>query len=297
LRWCLRPIQRQQDRSVCLSSAGGVSWSPQQSLRAEEGGSPIHILTGLFLVCLAVTLTVSGLVLVQRLVPIGVRQQHNDVAGFIYAVLGVAYAVLLGLVLIAVWEQWDAAKITADDEASEVAEVFWIAHRLPQPQGRHIQELTRSYARVVVNEEWPLMEQGKASPKAWDLLDEMRDSIQRLDPSTDAQQVLYDQGLERVHQLADARRERLLEAQEGIPSILWVVLLVGGVVVVGFTYLFGLENNTTHVLMVTALALVICLSLFTIAALNYAYRGDVRVGPDAFEQVLGRFESSDLSDL
>ena len=242
-------------------------------------------------------LAVGGLSLVQRLVPIELRQQHNDVAGFIYAVLGVAYAVLMGLILIAVWEQWEAAKITADDEANEVAEVFWVAHRLPQPEGRHIQELARSYAQVVVEEEWPLMAQGKVSPKAWDLLDEMRGSIQGLDPSTDAQQVLYDQGLERVHDLSDARGERLLEVKEGVPGILWVVLLVGGVVTVGFTYLFGLDNTTTHMLMVAALTLVISLTLFTVAALDYPFRGDVRVGPDAFEQVLGRFESSKLSDL
>jgi hypothetical protein len=241
-------------------------------------------------------LAVGGLSLVQRLVPIELRQQHNDVAGFIYAVLGVAYAVLMGLILIAVWEQWEAAKITADDEASEVAEVFWLAHRLPQPEGRHIQELARSYAQVVVEEEWPLMAQGKASPKAWDLLDEMRGSIQGLDPSTDAQQVLYDQGLERVHDLSDARGERLLEAKEGIPGILWVVLLVGGVVTVGFTYLFGLEHTSVHTLMVAALTLVISLTLFTVAALDYPFKGDVRVGPDAFEQALGRFESSNLSN-
>ena len=141
------------------------------------------------------------------------------------------------------------------------------------------------------------MEQGKASPKAWVILDDIRDSIQNLDPSTDTQLTLYDQGLERVHDLSDARRERLLEAQEGIPGILWVVMLVGGVVTVGFTYLFGLENTTTHMLLVAGLTLVICLILFTVAALNYPYRGDVRVGPDAFEQVLGRFESSNLSNL
>jgi hypothetical protein len=266
------------------------------SPRTREGGSAISIVFGLFMICLALLLAVGGLVLVQRLVPIEVRQPHNDVAGFIYAVVGVAYAVLVGLILIAVWEQWEAAKITADDEASEVAEVFWVANRLPQPEGRHIQELARSYAQVVVEEEWPLMEQGKASPKAWVILDDIRDSIQNLDPSTDAQQVLYDQGLERVHDLSDARRERLLEAQEGIPGILWVVMLVGGVVTVGFTYLFGLENTTTHMLMVAGLTLVICLILFTVAALNYPFRGDVRVGPEAFEQVLGRFESSNLSN-
>jgi hypothetical protein len=109
---------------------------------------------------------VGGLILVKRLVPPARRQEHNDVAGFIYAVLGVAYAVLLGLMVVAVWQDWQAAKDTATDEANELAAVFWIAHALPEPQARHVQELARSYARVVVEEEWPLMRQGKASPKA-----------------------------------------------------------------------------------------------------------------------------------
>jgi hypothetical protein len=268
-----------------------------RSLQTKRGGSPIHILTGLLLVCLFVLVAVGGLVLVQRVVSIELRQKHNDVAGFIYAVLGVAYAVLMGLMVVAVWEQWAAAKTIADDEASEVAEIFWIAHQLPQPQGHHVQELARSYARVVVDEEWPLMEQGKSSPRAWATLDEIRDSIQSLNPTTDAQLVLYQQALERVHGLADARRDRLLAAEDGLPAILWVVLIIGGTLVVGFTYLFGMENNTTHILMVATLALVISMVLFTVGALNYPFRGDVSVGPDAFDQVLARFESSDLSDL
>jgi len=124
---------------------------------------------------------VGGLILVQRLVPIALRREHNDVAGFIYAVLGVTYAVLLGLMVVAVWEQWEVAKATADDEASSLAEIFWIADRLPEADGYHIQELCRAYAREVVNEEWPLMEQEKSSPRAWDLLDELRASLQDFD--------------------------------------------------------------------------------------------------------------------
>lgn len=178
-----------------------------------------------------------------------------------------------------------------------MAEVFWLAHRLPQPEGHHLQELARSYARVVVNEEWPLMERGKVSPKAWAILDEIRDSMQSVDPSTPAQQVLYEQGLQQVSDLADARGERLLDAEVGLPAILWVVLIIGGVEVVGFTYLFGLQSTTVHVLMVASLTLVTALVLFTVAALDYPFKGDVRIGPDAFEQVLGRFESSKLSDL
>lgn len=249
---------------------------------------------GLLLLCTSVALAVGGLVLVQRLVPIAVRRQQNDVAGFIYAVLGVVYAVLLGLMVVAVWEEWDAAAETADEEASSLAEIFWIANRMSESEGNHIQKLARSYAGVVIDEEWPLMEREKASPRAWDLLDEIRADLLSFDPSTPAQQVLYEQGLERMRDLADARQARLLEARQGLPTILWVVLLVGGIVVVSFTYLFGLESTVIHLLMVAALALIISLVLFTVAALNFPFKGDITVGPDAMEQVLGRFESSKL---
>jgi hypothetical protein len=257
----------------------------------------MRVLTGLLIVAVATVVAVGGLVLVQRLYSTERRKQHNDVAGFIYAVLGVSYAVLLGLMLIAVWEQWNAAQDVASDEANELAGIFWFAHALPQPEGRHIQELARSYAEVVVEEEWPLMEQGRSSPKAWDTLDELRGAILGLDPPTGAQLVRYNQVLEQLHALGDARRERLLAASEGLATILWVVLIGGGVITIAFTYLFGLDNTVVHTLMVAALAMILSLSLFTVAALDYPFKGDVRIHPAAFEQVLERFQESKLSDL
>jgi hypothetical protein len=97
--------------------------------------------------------------------------------------------------------------------------------------------------------------------------------------------------------LNDARRDRLVDAEEGLPALLWVVLLLGGVIVVGFTYLFGLDNTLVHTLMVGALAAVIALLLFTVGALDYPFGWGVRVGPEAFELTLERFETSKLSDL
>jgi hypothetical protein len=82
-------------------------------------------------VCL---LALVGFELVHRLVPAASRQRHNDVAGFIYAALGVIYAVLLALVVIAVWEQYQAASETVEQEANALAEIAWLGHRLPEPQ-------------------------------------------------------------------------------------------------------------------------------------------------------------------
>ena len=237
-----------------------------------------------------ILVAVTGLVLVQRLVPSRLREEHNDVAGFIYSVLGVAYAVLLAFVVIVVWEEYEQARDTVETEANELAGIYFLADRFPEADRERVQELTRSYARTVVEEEWPLMERGETSERAGTLLQELRLSLENVDASTNAGQVLYDQGLTRVHEVSDARRLRLLEVTQGLPGILWIVLLGGGVVTVCFTYLFGLKNNWAHALMVAALTLVICGILFTIGTLDFPFAGQAAVQPAAFEEVLRSFE-------
>ena len=253
-------------------------------------------------VCLT---AVGGLTLVQFLVPTSARQRHNDVAGFIYAVLGVIYAVLLALVVIAVWEDFGRARETVEGEANAAAQIFWLAHRLPEPERGRLQELTRSYAEEVVDREWPLMregraplmEQGQATPNGWVIIDDIRASLQGVEPGTPAEGALYAEGLDQVEALADARRMRLVAAEEGLPAVLWVVLIFAGVAAVGFTYLFGLESTRAHMLMVAALAAVIGMVLFTIGAMEHPFSGGASIGTEAFELVLERFETSKLSDL
>jgi uncharacterized integral membrane protein len=108
-------------------------------------------------------------------------------------------------------------------------------------------------------------------------------------PHTEGGQVLYENGLGQLHDAADARRSRLLEVREGIPDLLWVVLVVGGVITVTFTYLFGLRSNLAHALMVAALTLVICGILFTIGEFNYPFSGVAELRPEAFKELLGSF--------
>jgi hypothetical protein len=250
-------------------------------------------------------LALAGFELVQRLVPADARQQHNDVAGFIYAALGVIYAVLLALVVIAVWEEYGAASETVEQEANATAEIFWLAHRLPEPEGSHIQELARSYAEEVTHREWPLMEQGEAplmtqtrgTPAGWTLIDEIRANLQEFQPHTKAEEQLYAEGLDQVQRLADARRMRLVAAEEGVPAVLWAALVFGGGAAVGFTYLFGLKSTWAHRLMVMILAGVIGLVLFTVGALEHPFSGGARIGTGAFDLILERFETSKLSDL
>ena len=263
------------------------------------------IVNGVLTVGAVCLIALVGFELVHRLVPAVSRQRSNDVAGFIYAALGVIYAVLLALVVIAVWEEYQSASETVEQEANATAEIFWLGNRLPEPDGAHVQELARSYAEEVVHKEWPLMESGDqppldqeaGTPSGWNLIDDIRASLQNFEPRSGAEDQLYAKGLDQVEELADARRMRLVAAEEGVPGILWSVLIFGGIAAVGFTYHFGLESTWAHRLMVLTLAAVIGLVLFTVGALGHPFEGGARIGTGAFDLILERFETSKLSDL
>ena len=136
------------------------------------------------------------------------------------------------------------------------------------------------------------MAQGRTSPRAEALAAELRSSIQDFEPRTEAEQALQSEGLTQVGELDENRTLRLLKVRDGSPPILWVVLVVGGVITVVFTYLIGMETPWLHMLSVAALTVLVTLILYTDSVLEYPFNDAARVGPDAFELVLRQIEGN-----
>jgi hypothetical protein len=237
-------------------------------------------------VSVAVTVAVEGLILVQRLVPFSVRESHNATTATMFGALYVVYGLMVGFSAFLVADQFDTAQKTVESEAGSVQEIYHLAERLPGPEQQKIQGLAESYARTVVEEGWPMMARGRSSERAAEIADELRRGVLELDPKAGAEQEVYAQGLTLIQDLDEYRALRLLEVREGIPDILWVVLLVGAVITTGCTYLFGMRTPGLHVVMVVAFTIVLALVLFTIRSLDYPFDGVVQVKPTAFEEFL-----------
>ena len=229
-----------------------------------------------------------ALKLVQTFVPHPRRERQNEVAGFIFAGVGVLYAVLLGFVVISVWGGVGAAQQTTFNEANSLAGVYWISRSLPLPLGAQIEHDTLDYATTVEHAEWPLMARHQSSPQATQLVYDIRNSVLSFQPATLQQQVLYDHAVTDVENLASARRERLNEVQDSVPPILWVALIAGAVLTVGFTFLFGLSNSVAHALMVLSLGALVVASLILIKEMDYPFTGVTKIDPTAFEVFLSR---------
>jgi hypothetical protein len=248
---------------------------------------------GILIILLAVLFALARVTFTQRRIPLEVRKTLTTGLSIINGGLGAMFGVIVGFSAFLVLNKYHAARQTVQSEAAEVEEIYRLAEQLPQPKRDQIQGLVTSYARVVVDEEWPLMGQGRTSLRADALRDELHRSIQEgYKTSTGTEQAFFGQQLDEVDELDEAREARLLDARQRLPSILWIALVGLAINMMGFSFLVGMESRRLHLLTVGALATGITLVLFTIGILDRPFGTDFGVEAQPFELVLHEIEGN-----
>ncbi|HEY1174598.1 MAG TPA: hypothetical protein VGF17_00445, partial [Phytomonospora sp.] len=187
-------------------------------------------LLGAVVVCGAAILA-GGLALVQqRFSPPQTREPYNEVAGSVFEIVSVLYAIVLAFVLIAVWEQMTEAQRTSYSESAAVVEIYWDAQNLPDGQRVAVQDLCVQYANQVVNVEWPEMKAHQpVSQDGWAIADAIRGQWSSWNAVGDVENAVKDDGRDRIRVLYDARAERLGTAEDGLSGVMWLVLIAGAV--------------------------------------------------------------------
>jgi Protein of unknown function (DUF4239) len=250
------------------------------------------LLIGILVVSLSVLLAVAGLMLVRYLAPSTFFRPQSGAGYTIHQAIALVFGIGVGFAILIVWGELNESEAATSDEATDVQALYGLAERLPGSDRDRIQGSARAYAKVVVEEEWPLMADGQASSRAQSTAEELRGSILEFEPQTSTESEIYAQMLTDVNDLYKNRATRLLETEEGVPPFVWVVLVITGILTIVFTYFFDLESSRIHVFRVAAMTVVVALSLYTVRVVEYPFSGDVQVGPDAFEQVLDRMQGS-----
>ena len=204
------------------------------------------------------------------------------------------FGVIVGFSAFLSLNKYHAAQLTVQSEAGDIEEIYRLSQPLPEPKQEQIQKLAASYAHVVVEEEWPLMRQGRTSPRADALAEELRRSIQEgYKTTTGTQQRFFGEELDVVDELDEDREARLTDVRVGLPGILRVALVVLAISLIGFSYLVGMESSRLHLLTVGALATGIALVLVTIGILDRPFSTDFGVRALPFELVLNEIGEKD----
>lgn len=221
-------------------------------------------------------------VVADRLIP------HHDVAGFLVGIAGVLYAVVLGFLVVTVWVSFDSAQVTADLEASDVAELFNFASIMPQPARRELRQAMADYAFEVRDREWPMLVYNRQDLRARSVY---RTALPIITSSV-VPPALEQTALTTLHELSVHRRQRLITAGTGLPQALYVALIAGAAIVLAFAFLFGVENKALQFTMTFLIAAMMGLLFGTIVCLDRPYSGPIRVSSDAWSLVI---ENNDLA--
>lgn len=240
------------------------------------------------LVVAFVALSMAALVGVRSRVSLEQLKEQHDVAAACFAVIGGLYGIVLAFVLVSSWERFEQARSRAEAEADALSDVYRHSAALPAPTNDVLRGLTIAYARSVVDEEWLTMADGKPADKTAQLYVDLWSAVLAT-PAGDAKQlVVFQNTLSKMDDFADARRDRLLYARVGLPSIVWIFLIASGVVTIAFSYFFGLRQIASQLLMTAALAGTIGAALLLIAEMQTPFSGSVSVPPYGFIQLIER---------
>jgi hypothetical protein len=244
-------------------------------------------------VVVCVGASVGGLLLVRKNVELATLEAHHEVAGFILAVVGVVYAVLLAFIVIVVWQQADAARTDADREATVLLAAYRDANALAEP-GHDVRPAIRRYAELVVNAEWDEMAVHHRESRATDrALNDVWTQFRAQEPQTRSDEAFYDEAVTNLHEVSELRRTRIADSGAELVGVLWAVLIIGGIISIAFTYFFGVHSLAAQILMVASLAALVGLVLAVIVSLDLPFTGDVAVAPTAMQNAITEFDHID----
>jgi len=89
--------------------------------------------------------------------------------------------------------------------------------------------------------------------------------------------------LRALNEALKATRLRMDAAGTALPSILWMVVVVGAVISLSSSFFFKVEDARLHQIMVLLLATFIGLVIFMIFALDRPFAGDLGLRSDPYQ--------------
>jgi hypothetical protein len=249
----------------------------------------VNLALGILAVLLAVVVAVAAILLVRRRAPDGGYFADGDRAAGVFGVLATGFAIFAGFVIFLAFTSYDQSRSGAEAEALVVVQQWETAQFLPTSVRERLSGELVCYARTVVHQEWPQMEEGAAGTtlNPWSV--ELFRTLREASPTTATEQSNYDKWLDQTSDREEARRDRIHGAAGIIPTSIWLVLFLTASVIFAFMLFFADrgERAVSQAMLIGSATAVVVTTLLAIYALDNPYRpGPGSLQPQAMERSL-----------
>ncbi|MEU9130389.1 DUF4239 domain-containing protein [Kitasatospora sp. NPDC048540] len=232
-----------------------------------------------------VLLAVAGSVLMRRRYPSLARGEHNDMVGVTLGMFGAIYGIILAFVIVTLWTQLEDTQTIVASEATDAALITRDAAAFPDPVRVRLDAAVSGYIHAVVEDQWPRMRAGDPSYGATEVhLQDAFQVLQTYEPKGQAEQVFYEQTVDRLNDVASQRRARITMARQELPPLLQALAFGGALVLIPLTFLYGLRKLRAQVLFVGSVAGLVGFSLLLVFVLDRPFSGDLSVSPSPYRE-------------
>lgn len=212
--------------------------------------------------------------------------EHNDFVGHFLSASGVFFGITLGLLSVGAWENYAAVDDAVTMEATTIGVLFRSVDTYPEPHRSVLIGHLQRYTRDEIEKSWPLQREGISPAEVGsETLTTFYRYLTSVEPVSESQKALHAEAMRQYSNMVESRRARLASVLTQLPPIVWLVVFGGSVLNLALMWLFVVKNTALHDLLTGTLAGLLGLLVFLLAIMDFPFRGEFHVGPDAFEEV------------
>jgi hypothetical protein len=231
---------------------------------------------------LAIVVTRLGFSLFKKLFNYEQLQKNKDVLTNMFATVCLIYSLILAFVIVAVWEDYEDVNSAIIQETEKLQDIRMQANGLP---GDFKQKITDDVDFYVQHELANLkVNDDKLVDKTH--LVKLKYSILNIDTANGVTAKVADAINDDIENVLDLRHERNSHTQSHIPRLVWLILIVGSIIVVFFSYLFLAGTGWGEHLYISLFVAMLAMSLFLIYALDHPFTGTSGVSIEPFREVM-----------
>jgi hypothetical protein len=210
----------------------------------------------------------------RRFVSADVRGRCGPTAAVTVQVLATIYAVLVAFVIVTEYNQLRSANDQVAAKAAALTAMHENSRVFPEAEGGGLRSAILGYSRALVDKGFPsLARTGEPEPVADRKLHELFRAVTGLHPTTPEENAAFAQTLERLDEVAETKARIVNAAGETIPWPLVVLLTIMGMTLLIISTLLDTRHRRGHLLILSALALLVSLTLALVVSLNFPFDG------------------------
>ncbi len=237
--------------------------------------------------CIIITLvstllSIGGLLIVRKSISKDTLVACHEVGGVMLSVVGTLYAILVGLIVVNSQGKVDQASAMAVTEANMLTNIYHLSSTFKQPTRKNIHKHLFDYATAAIDQDWTKVELGAEQEATIPPYQGLWKEVTGYIPSEAHETQCYEAVISDMQELSAARKYRMVSARNQLSSVLWSILIVGGTMIILFTYFFFVENLVAQCIMTAFVAIFISLNVYLIYICQDPYRPELGTKASGF---------------